>query len=307
MTPEKFSQLAAQGYNRIPVAREVLADLDTPLSSYLKLARGPYSYLFESVQGGEKWGRYSILGLPAKTVLKVYGNQVLVEVAGQVSEQHRCEQPLAFVEEFKARYRAPELERLPRFHGGLVGYFAYDCVRYVEPRLKPTQPKDVIGTPDILLMVSDEVLIFDNLAGTLDLVIMANPAKANAYEQANERLQLLTQQLRGLSPTLPPMNLEVPLENNTEQRFQSNIGEAKFSESVEKIKQYILAGDAMQVVLSQRLSMDFNAEPINLYRALRSLNPSPYMYLSIWAIIRLLVPAQKYWRIWKMIRSLCGQ
>lgn len=278
MTPEQFSQLADQGYNRIPVMREVLADLDTPLSSYLKLARGPYSYLFESVQGGEKWGRYSILGLPARTVLKVYGRQVSIAIEGQVNETLECEDPLAFIEDFKARYRAPELEHLPRFHGGLVGYFAYDCVRYVEPKLKLTQPEDVVGTPDILLMVSDEVLIFDNLAGTLNLVIMANPAKTRAYDWANERLEQLSRELRGLSPSLPPMNLEADLKNTSEQRFESNVGKAKFSASVEKIKQYILSGDAMQVVLSQRLSMDFNAEPINLYRALRSLNPSPYMY-----------------------------
>ncbi|MFT6791894.1 MAG: anthranilate synthase component 1, partial [Cellvibrionaceae bacterium] len=278
MTPEQFSQLARQGYNRIPVTREILADLDTPLSSYLKLANGPYSYLFESVQGGEKWGRYSILGLPAKTVLKVYDDQILVEVDGEIVEKRVCEDPLAFVETFKARYRAPELEQLPRFHGGLVGYFAYDCVRYVEPRLKSTKPKDIIGTPDILLMVSDEVLIFDNLAGKLNIVIMANPEIPRAYERANTRLQQLSQQLSGLSPPLPPMNLGVELADGAEQRFQSNVGEAKFSESVDKIKDYILSGDAMQVVLSQRLSMDFDAQPINLYRALRSLNPSPYMY-----------------------------
>lgn len=276
MTPEYFSRLANQGYNRIPVMREVLADLDTPLSSYLKLARGPYSYLFESVQGGEKWGRYSILGLPAKTILKAIGDKIFIEMNGVMVEQHQVKDPLAFVEQFKARYRAPDLEGLPRFHGGLVGYFGYDCVRYVEPKLKATQPEDVIGTPDIIMMVSDEVLVFDNLAGTLNLVIMANPEVDNAYALTNQRLDELSQCLTGISPSLPPMSLHAKVQS--EQLFSSNVGESAFNESVEKIKDYVLAGDTMQVVISQRLYMDFDAEPINLYRALRCLNPSPYMY-----------------------------
>jgi anthranilate synthase component 1 len=276
MNSTLFSQLAADGYNRIPVMREVLADLDTPLSSYLKLAKGPYSYLFESVQGGEKWGRYSILGLPAKTVLKAFGDRIIIEVDACVTEEYRQDDPLAFVEEFKARYRAPALEHLPRFHGGLVGYFGYDCVRYVEPTLKPGEPKDNIGTPDILLMVSDEVLVFDNLSGTLNLIIMVNPAIDNAYQVAQQRLDVLADQLRGSSPVLPAMNLAAA--DRAEQLFSSHVGEPAFARAVERIKDYVLAGDTMQVVLSQRLSMDFQAEPINLYRALRSLNPSPYMY-----------------------------
>ncbi len=280
MTPEQFSLLADQGYNRIPVMRKVLADLDTPLSSYLKLAKGPYSYLFESVQGGEKWGRYSILGLPCKTVLKVFDHRVVIEVSGEITEEHHCDDPLAFVEEFKARYCAPELDNLPRFHGGLVGYFGYDCVRYVEPKLEiaetEKQLKDVIGTPDILLMVSDEVLVFDNLSGTLNWVIMVNPEVDNAYQLAQQRLDTLAEQLRGASPELPMINLSA--EDKAEMLFQSHVGEDAFSQSVEQIKEYVLSGDTMQVVVSQRLSMDYTAEPINLYRALRSLNPSPYMY-----------------------------
>lgn len=276
MNAEHFAQLAAEGYNRIPVMRTVLADLDTPLSSYLKLAKGPYSYLFESVQGGEKWGRYSILGLPAKTVLKAYGDKVTIEVHGKVTEEHTCPDPLGFVETFKARYHSPELDGLPRFHGGLVGYFGYDCVRYVEPKLKPGEPEDAIGTPDILLMVSDEVLVFDNLSGSISLVIMANPAVDNAFVIAEQRLGELAQSLRGLSPELPPMDLSAG--EHSEQRFHSHVGEETFTKAVDTIKDYVLAGDTMQVVVSQRLSLDFAAEPINLYRSLRSLNPSPYMY-----------------------------
>ncbi|MDQ2077608.1 anthranilate synthase component I [Marinimicrobium sp. ABcell2] len=276
MTPEHFSQLAAQGYNRIPVMREVLADLDTPLSSYLKLARGPYSYLFESVQGGEKWGRYSMIGLPARTVLRAYGNQVQIERDGEQVESFECDDPLAFVETFKERYRAPELDNLPRFTGGLVGYFGYDCVRYVEPHLRESTPNDVLGTPDILLTVSDEVLVFDNLAGKLILVIHANPELESAFDLAQARLDELVARLKLPVPEVPAMSLEGT--SATEQAFRSHMGQERYMEAVERIKQYTLAGDVMQVVPSQRLSIDFSAEPLNLYRALRNLNPSPYMY-----------------------------
>lgn len=274
MTPADFSQLADEGYNRIPVVREVLADLDTPLSSYLKLAQGRYSCLFESVQGGEKWGRYSIICLPARTVLKAYGSHVVVETDHRIVEEHKCDDALEFVEQFKARYKAAEVEGLPRFNGGLVGYFGYDCVRYVEPRLQYTVPEDAIGNPDILLMVADEVLVFDNLAGRLILVVQADPA--DGYDAAIQRLDELESKLHQATPDTAPMKLAG--ESERESDFVSSFGEENFHDAVNKIKEYILAGDTMQVVVSQRLSIPFAAEPLNLYRALRSLNPSPYMF-----------------------------
>lgn len=276
MSPEQFRELASQGYNRIPLVREVLADLDTPLSSYLKLAQGPYSYLFESVQGGEKWGRYSILGLPARTILKAFGDSITLETDGKIIEEHECTDPLDFVEQFQQRYRVPELEHLPRFNGGLVGYFGYDCVRYVEPKLKASQPLDTIGTPDILLMVSDEVLVFDNLAGKLILIVHADPAVKGSYDAAQQRLDQLEVRLSAETPATAPMSLSA--DSVREDQFRSSFGEHNFQQAVGKIKDYVLAGDTMQVVVSQRLSIDFDAEPLNLYRALRSLNPSPYMY-----------------------------
>ncbi len=276
MSPDQFRELASQGYNRIPLVREVLADLDTPLSSYLKLAQGPYSYLFESVQGGEKWGRYSILGLPARTLLKARGDSITIETDGKLVETHECADPLMFVEQFQQRYRVPELEHLPRFNGGLVGYFGYDCVRYVEPKLKASQPQDTIGTPDILLMVSDEVLVFDNLAGKLILIVHANPENDGSFEAAEKRLDELESRLANEVPTTAPMSLSS--ETVREDQFTSSFGEENFQRAVGQIKDYVLAGDTMQVVVSQRLSIDFEAEPLNLYRALRSLNPSPYMY-----------------------------
>ncbi|MEH6617074.1 MAG: anthranilate synthase component I [Porticoccus sp.] len=276
MTPEQFAELAEQNYNRIPVVREVLADLETPLSCYLKLARGPYSYLFESVHGGEKWGRYSLIGLPSTTILKVYGDKLVIEREGEVLVSRNTDDPLQDVEDFQAQYKMPELPQLPRFTGGLVGYFGYDTVRYVEPRLKDSVPEDDLGNPDILLMASDEVVVFDNLLGKLIFVVHEDAEKPNAWAKAQARLDDLEAKLKNPLPDLPPVNLNGG--GLDESAFVSSFGEENFKAAVNKVKDYILAGDAMQVVPSQRLSTDFDVEPLNLYRALRCLNPSPYMY-----------------------------
>lgn len=280
MTPKQFAELAEQNYNRIPVMREVLADLETPLSCYLKLARGPYSYLFESVQGGEKWGRYSLIGLPAAMVLKVFGNQLIIEKQGKAVVDKTVADPLAEVEAFQDSFRMPDLTdaipNLPRFTGGLVGYFGYDTVRYVEPRLRASVPDDELKTPDILLMVSDEVVIFDNLLGKLMLVVHGDAKQPDAWEQTQQRLDHLESLLANPVPELPPLNLAG--NGLSEDMFVSSFGEENFKSTVSHIKDYVLAGDVMQVVPSQRLSTDFDGEPLNLYRALRCLNPSPYLY-----------------------------
>lgn len=278
MNTEQFEQLKSQGFNRIPLIREVLADLETPVSSYLKLAKGPYSYILESVQGGEKWGRYSMIGLPARTVIKVFGEQIQVEEQGQVVEQHQMADPLAFVSEYQARYKVAEVPELPMFNGGLVGYFGYDCVRYVETSLKKSMPEDVIGNPDILLMVSDEVLVFDNFAGKLSIVVHVNPAEDNALARGQARLDELVAQLQSATPHTDAMKLEPDAGTAAEKNFRSHYGRERYEAAVDKIKEYALSGDIMQVVPSQRLSIPFTAAPINLYRALRCLNPSPYMY-----------------------------
>ncbi|MFI2811803.1 MULTISPECIES: anthranilate synthase component I [Microbulbifer] len=276
MTPSEYTQLASAGYNRIPLVRRVLADIETPLSTYLKLAAGRYSYLLESVQGGEKWGRYSIIGLPASTILRVRDHRVTVERDGEVVETHDVEDPLAFVETFQQRYRAPELAGLPRFNGGLVGYFGYDCVRYIEPRLADTCPPDTLDNPDILLMVSDELVVFDNLAGAVIFIAHADPSVEGDFERVQQRLDELVTQLARPLPDTPPLDLDGS--GIEEEAFESHYGEAAFKHSVDRVKEYILAGDVMQVVPSQRLSAPYSAPPLNLYRALRSLNPSPYMY-----------------------------
>lgn len=278
MKKQDFAALAAQDYNRIPVSREVLADLETPLSAYRKLAEGPYSYLFESVHGGEKWGRYSIIGLPCRTLLKVFGYRVEVWVDGILSETQEVSDPLAFAEQFQQRYRTAPSTELPVFHGGLVGYFSYDTVRYVEPRLRAGTPPDRLGTPDILLMVSEEVLVFDNLAGTIRLVVNADPSADDALQKAQDRLSGLVARLREPMNSLPDVVLEAADSSILEQQAESDFTQATYEASVEKVKEYVLAGDVMQVVPSQRMSIPFKAPPLNLYRALRNLNPSPYMY-----------------------------
>ena len=276
MTPEKFATLASQDFNRIPVTREVLADLETPLSVYLKLAYGPNSYLFESVQGGEKWGRYSLIGLQTFTVLKVYGNRLEIVRDGKPMVNRTTSDPLAEVERFRQLFSMPDTPDLPRFTGGLVGYFGYDTVRFVEPRLATSTPADELGTPDILLMASDEVAIFDNLSGTIMLVVHVDAKEVGALAKAEARLDELEYRLAQPKPDLPPMNMQA--DGISEEDFVSSFGEQDFKVAVNKIKDYVMAGDVMQVVPSQRLSAAFNASPINLYRALRRLNPSPYMY-----------------------------
>ena len=272
MTEQAFHEFAQAGYNRIPVMLEMLADLDTPLSVYLKLANRPFSYLFESVQGGERFGRYSFIGLPAQTRLTVRGQQVTVESGERIVESIATDDPLAFIETFQARYKAAPLRSDLRFVGGLTGYFGYDTVRYIEPKLRHTQNPDTLGTPDILLMLSEEIAVVDNLSGKLYLIVYVDPALMDAYPQAQQRLQILRRQLRAqveIPDFIPSGELLAPV---------SEFQEADFLAAVAKAKQYILDGDLMQVQISQRIHFPFAAPPLNLYRALRSINPSPYMF-----------------------------
>ncbi len=275
-----FEQLAAQGYSKIPLVREIIADLDTPLSIYLKLADGkPYTYLLESVQGGEKWGRYSIIGLPCKELIRVNGYSVTTEKNGEVVAQTEVDDPLKFVEDFQAQYSVPDhlgIKDLPRFAGGLVGYFGYDIVRYIEPRLGPCPNPDPLEVPEILLMVSDEVLVFDNLAGKIYIVVHADTQQKDSFEYANERLLAISKQLRDTSCRYPE---KATGKSVGEGDFVSGFTEDGFKDSVEKIKQYIIDGDCMQVVPSQRMTIPFESSPLDLYRALRCTNPSPYMFL----------------------------
>ena len=274
---ELFQQQAADGHTRIPVVREVLSDLDTPLSVYLKLADGPHTYLFESVEGGERFGRYSIIGLPARRVYAFAGHSLFVTEDGELVESREVADPFAEVERLRASHSVPKIPGLPGFTGGLVGWFGFECVQYIEPRLAAAghDKPDELGTPDILLMLSEELAVFDNLKGRLYLIVHADPREPRAFARAQRRLDELTHRLRQGGPGYPETRDANVLD---ETDFVSGFTRDGFIAAVEKSKELIRAGDIFQVVLSQRLSVPFKARPIDVYRALRALNPSPYMY-----------------------------
>ena len=271
MTEIEFNRLAEAGYNRVPVVLETFADLDTPLSLYLKLGNQPCSYLLESVVGGERFGRYSFVGLAAATRIEVRGHACTEMRGGEIVQRSDAADPLAYVADYLARFKVALDPRLPRFSGGLVGYFGYDTVRYVERRLAQAHKPDPLGVPDILLLLSDELAIIDNLSGKLSLVVYAEPGHQGAYRRAQERLKELLRKLR--DPVEIPADVSVPSEPAV-----SGFGEQAYHAAVERAKRYIYDGDIMQVVPSQRMSKPFRATPLALYRALRTLNPSPYMF-----------------------------
>jgi len=271
---QQFQQLAAEGYNRIPVVQEILADLDTPLSVYLKLACGERSFLLESVQGGEKWGRYSIIGLPARYSIQVWGEEIRLFEQNSLRETHQQRDVLGWIERYQQQFHVPTLPGMPRFTGGLVGFFGYDAVRYIEPTLKPGQPPDTVGSPDIELLLAEEVVVFDNLSGKLFFIVHADPSQAGAYERATLRLEELVHKLRAPCPSRTP-NIQQEIQ---ESDFISSFPRAEYMQAVERIKDYIVEGDVMQVVLAQRLSVPLTVAPLDVYRALRCLNPSPYLF-----------------------------
>jgi anthranilate synthase component I len=274
MTEAEFQRLALAGYNRIPLVLETFADLDTPLSIYLKLANQPYTYLLESVVGGERFGRYSFIGLAAKTRIEVRGYQCTEFSGSAITKQSTVDDPLDYVEKYLARYKVAKMEyaeKLPRFCGGLVGYFGYDTVRYVEKKLAHKQKPDQLGTPDIALLVSEEIAIVDNLSGKLFLVVYARPDVADDFHRARARLAELLKKLR--EPVVIPPSSTAP-----SAQAVSGFGQESYQIAVERAKKYIFEGDIMQVVPSQRMSKPLRATPLALYRALRTLNPSPYMF-----------------------------
>ena len=275
MNNEQFEQLHSEGYNRIPVYRSVLADLDTPLTLFLKLAEGTNSYMFESVEGGETWGRYSIIGLPCRRRYTVRGHSLIITDDGQQVGEETVADPLARIAGLQSEFNVPHLDELPLFSGGLVGYFGYETVQLIEPKLASGDKKDELGTADIELLLSEEVAVLDNLEGRLWLIVHADPAQPGAFDQAQQRLDELEQRLRSAGTAY---GLRVSGEAVEEEDFSYGFNREDFVAAVEKSKEYILAGDIFQVVLSQRMSVPYQARPLDVYRSLRALNPSPYMY-----------------------------
>jgi len=247
--------------------------METPLSVYRKLANGPYSYLFESVEGGENWARYSLIGLEAAKIISIKKNIIEIQSNGKIIDSFNSDDPLGYIDELQRSFELKQNENLPIFNGGLVGYFGYDCVRYIENKLVDSEPPDQIGTPDALFMISDEVAVFDNLKNKLHLIVLIE--SPDDEEQANARLDELEDNLK---TSLPFEDFVKPVKSIEEKDFVSGFGEQEFKNSVKKAKKYIESGDIMQVVCSQRMSIPFNADPVALYRSIRQLNPSPYMY-----------------------------
>ena len=270
--------LREQGFTHVPLMRETLADLDTPVSTYIKLANQPYSYLFESVQGGEEWGRYSIIGLPCSKAYRFSGLTQTTEIAGEVVETREVKNPFDAIRELQKEYRVVEYPELPEMIGGLVGYFGYETVEYIEPRLaalsETMHKPDPIGAPDILLMVSENVLVFDNLSGRIYVVTLANLNEPDAYNNALKRLD---ETVVGLTKSFTPPPAQAT-KTVSEGEAEKTFHQADFESAVERCREYSENGDIMQVVLSQRLVVDYTARSFDLYRALRTINPSPYMY-----------------------------
>lgn len=272
MTSSENKDNPASPIKLVPLVREVLADLDTPLSIYLKLANQPWSYLFESVQGGEKWGRYSIIGLPCTTLISVTGNQISIVIGGNTVAEYSVADPLEWIENYQQRFVVAKNEKLPQFSGGLVGYFGYETINYIEPGMQVVDRDDPLKTPDILLLVSTEVVVFDNLSGKLFLIVNVEEDKQlEGKQRLNQLEEMLRQPLTAYQVATQPRHIE-------ETDFISGFTEENFKAAVNTAKQYIVDGDIMQVVLSQRLSVPYKASPLDLYRSLRMLNPSPYMF-----------------------------
>ncbi len=272
----EFQALSIQGYNRIPLMAQAFADLETPLSLYLKLAgrKSQNSFLLESVVGGERFGRYSFIGLPARTWLRAsgFGADAKTEVVtdGMVVETAHGN-PLDFIANYQKRFKVAVRPGMPRFCGGLAGYFGYDAVRYIEKKLEKTCPPDELGCPDILLLQCEELAVIDNLSGKLYLIVYADPSQPEAYSRGKRRLRELKSRLAQVvtMPTVQP-SVNYPV--------QRDFAKADYLAAVERAKELIAAGDFMQVQVGQRLKKRYTESPLNLYRALRSLNPSPYMY-----------------------------
>ena len=272
MQYSQFNSLKEEGFNHIPLSREVVVDTDTPLALYLKLANTPFTYFLESVQGGEKWGRYSFIGLGAETVIKVHGYEVSIEKNGNLDEQFEVEDPLAWIQTYQEQFKVPQLDSLPDFNGGLVGYFGYEIIRYIEPKLKNIDKIDELNVPDILLMVSNDLLVVDNLTSKVHIITHVSPEK-ESFNDGMEKLNLIEANIKKSFDHKTNKFEKIKSED-----FISSFGKNNFVHAVEKVQKYITAGDVMQVVPSQRLSCKFESNPVELYRQLRILNPSPYMY-----------------------------
>ncbi|KIE41721.1 MULTISPECIES: anthranilate synthase component I [Geobacter] len=269
---DTFRALGARG-NLIPVCREIMADMDTPVSAFRKLDDGRYAFLLESIEGGEKWARYTFLGASPSTVIRSRGNTVEIITNGE-TRAVTTDDPLGFVRDFLARFRPVEIPGLPRFFGGAVGYLGYDMVRHFE-RL-PTDKPAVIGAWDSCFLITDTIVIFDNMRQKITVVSNAHLDEGvsveAAYADAVARIEGIIARLKAPLPAQPAAAAARKVS------FSSNVTREAFEDAVERAKEYVRAGDIIQVVLSQRFSGELTVDPLDIYRVLRTLNPSPYMF-----------------------------
>jgi len=275
MNKARFEALAAAGHNRIPLFHCVSADLDTPLSAWLKLANGEHTFLLESVEGGAQWGRYSIIGLSASFRFQVFGTRFEEFMHDTLVDSYEADDVLEQIEQIKGRYSVPVIDELPAFNGGLVGYLGYEIIEQIEPKLKGLAPEDRLHIPDVNMMLAEELAVFDNLAGKVWLIVHVDPAESFAYEKGMKRLHDLTHRLRSGTTGYAEMINQNAFDTT---EFKTGFTQQEFNQAIDQCKAYIESGDIMQVVLSQRISTHFNARPLDVYRALRASNPSPYMY-----------------------------
>ena len=275
ITRQDFNNFVDKGFNMIPIAKKIYKDNETPLSIYSRLNQDENSFLLESVEGGIKWAQYSILGIDCKEYIKVTGNTVETFQDNNI-DSYQSEDPLGEVSHLTSKYHSPDIENLPRFYGGYVGFFAYESARYAEKKINNLQSKESKfkeHMPEIYLVKSDKLIVFDNTDNSIQLVYNVDPSSCSYDEALNilesmEEIFLIENDNKLLGFKKPTGKLE----------FNSNFKKDEYLNGVKKIKDYILEGDAFQVVLAQDFSLPFDSDPFELYKALRVLNPSPYMY-----------------------------
>ena len=276
MTEQDFIKYIEKGYNLIPLKSTLINDGLDPIDVYQKLSNMPKSYLLESLEGEKDWSRYTIIGLPSEEYIELKNNRIKYFISNKLVEDVETNNPIDWIEEFQKKFNVPSDSNLPKFQGGLVGYFGFDTVKYFEPAIKATMQKDDMDTPDICLIVSKEFLVFDKINNQIHIVIYTQN-DLDSFKESQDKIQKLEIFLR--DKIIPePKTIRQPKEKITNLDINYHFNKNDFISSVDKIKKYIVDGDVMQVVLSQRMSMDFAGESINFYRELRELNPSPYMY-----------------------------
>ncbi len=274
MKKEEFISHIEKGYQLIPISK-VIKNLELdPIEVYEDLSDKPKSYLFESLEGQKDWSRYTIIGLPSEDYIEVFQNQIRVFGNNQLIDKVTIEDPIKWIEDYHKSFKVLQNPHLPQFQGGLVGYFGFDAIKYFEPSIKFAVQKDTMKTPDICLIISKQLLIFDKINDEINIIIYAEN-NLDSFSDVNNKILEYVNYLTKFTKTIHSSAYEKPKQ---EIKVSYDLEKSDFITAVKKIKQYILDGDVMQVVLSQRMSMPFTNKPISFYRELRDLNPSPYMY-----------------------------